>query len=506
MHSSIPLPKRAALAAILALVALAARLPARDFMVVAYNVENLFDIDGIANYDDYKPGSYGAPQLSTKVRNAAGLLAKLNGGKGPDILIVDEVEIDFTPTGSNPDYQALLRRYSGTTVQEMLSRATSADVADLPAEFFLLKELTDLGAGPYNVVIGADSPGGGSDHTATVKCMVFTVFPVLETRSHPTQSARDIVEVKLDVGGHPLHVFANHWKSGASDPNTEGIRMQNAGVLRARLDQILSGDAQADIIIGGDLNSQYNQSIRYPQMKETGINTILGSQGNELAIRGPQRALYNLWYELPPEQRVSDLYRNEWGTLMHLIISRGLYDYRGVQYVDNSFGVARIEGVNADSTGRPVRWTNSGEGDGFSDHFPVFARFTTVSDNATDRWLALRRPSDRDETSANVQRINYASMDLTKLAVKQSDIPAGADLRDGSWNRKIFRVEGRVVGDRPFTIEFRGQKWEVFAHDRELRTEFYKDHKIGDQVRFYGELGTFQGRWQFVIPDKSWIR
>ena len=27
---------------------------------------------------------------------------------------------------------------------------------------------------------------------------------------------------------------------------------------------------------------------------------------------------------------------------MHLIISRGLYDYRGVQYVDNSFAVAKF--------------------------------------------------------------------------------------------------------------------------------------------------------------------
>lgn len=501
------LPRKPAAAALLLILfaAVAPALHARDFMLVAYNIENLFDIDGIANYDDFKPGSYGPPQLSTKVRNAAGLIAKFNGGRGPDVLMVDEVEIDFTPSGSKPDYAALLEKYAGTTVQRMLSGEPSRDIADLPAEFFLLKELTDLGAGPYNLVVGADSPGGG-DRPSTIKCTIFSVFPILETRSHPTQSARDILEVKLDVDGHPLYVFANHWKSGASDPRTEPIRLQNAGVLRTRIDQILSGDPHADIVIGGDLNSQYNQSVRYPEMRETGINTVLGSQGNELAVRGPDRPLYNLWYELKPEHRASDLYRDEWGTLMHIIISRGLYDHRGVQYIDNSFGVAKVAGVNADAAGRPIRWSNHGSGSGFSDHFPVFARFTTVADNDTGRWLALRNPSVEETTGANVQRLNYAAMDLTRLAVKSSDIPEGADLRDGTWNRKIFRVEGRVVGERPFTIEFRGQKWEVFSHDKELRTEFYKSHKPGDRVRFYGELGTYQGRWQFVIPDKSWIR
>ncbi len=497
---------RALAVAIAVFTAVAVQLAARDFMVVAYNVENLFDVDGVALYDDYKPGKYGPAQLSTKVRNTAGLIARFNGGKGPDIVIINELENDFTPSASKSDYKALLQKYSGTTVQRMLSGSPTPDVTDLPAEFFLLKELNDLGAGPYNIVLGEDPPGDTSGRPAVIRNAVFSVFPVLAARSHPTDNARHIVEAKLEVDGAQLYVFANHWKSGASDPGTEATRVQNAGVLRARVDEILSGDAQADIIIGGDLNSQYNQSARYPQMRETGINTILGSQGNELAIRGPQRALYNLWYELPPEGRASYLFRGEWGTLMHLIVSRGLYDYRGVQYVDNSFGVAKVVGVNADATGRPIRWSNEGSGSGYSDHYPIFARFTTVPDNAPDRWLALRRPSDKEETGANVQKMNYAAVDLGRVAVKSSDIPAGANLRDGTWNRKILRVEGKVVGERPFTIEFRGEHWEVFSHDKDLRTEFYKSHKIGDRGRFYGELWNYRGRWQFIIHDRAWLK
>ena len=112
---------------------------------------------------------------------------------------------------------------------------------------------------------------------------------------------------------------------------TEPTRAPNAKTLRTRFDEILKDDPNADIIIGGDFNSQYNQKVRYKNMKETGLNDVLGSQGNELVIRGKNRDLYNLWFELPAEDRGSDTYQGEWGTLMQLIISRWLYDYRGVQ-------------------------------------------------------------------------------------------------------------------------------------------------------------------------------
>ena len=43
----------------------------RSFQVVAYNVENLFDTDGVSLYDDYKPEFYGQVQnkLNSIVRS-----------------------------------------------------------------------------------------------------------------------------------------------------------------------------------------------------------------------------------------------------------------------------------------------------------------------------------------------------------------------------------------------------------------------------------------------------
>lgn len=86
-------------------------------------------------------------------------------------------------------------------------------------------------------------------------------------------------------------------------------RRANATTLRTRLDELLATDPNADFIVAGDLNSHYNQKQRYRAMGTTAINDVLGSQGNELNLRGKDRDLYNLWFELPSDQRGSDIYK-----------------------------------------------------------------------------------------------------------------------------------------------------------------------------------------------------
>ncbi len=482
-------------------------LSARDFTVAVYNVENLFDIDGVAVFDDYAPARYGAPQLRTKVANIAAALQRIGDGTGPDIVLLNELEIDQTPAARPVDCAELLRRFADRSLAELLARP-SPEVADLPAEFFLLKALAERGLTGYTVVGGGDRPSpAGTAHPNAQKSAVLTRFPVKAVRLHPTAEARQIVEVQVEVEGAPLYLFCNHWKSGASDPATEPLRIGNARVLRQRLDEILAADPHADILLGGDFNSQYNQRQRYGDlMPRTAIDGVLGSQGDELAVRGAARDLYNLWYELPADRRGSDVFRGEWGTLMQLIVTRGLHDCRGVQYVDNSFAVARFPGLNADAAGCPVRWDNSGAGSGFSDHFPVFARFRTVADNAPDRWMPLTQAAGAEESAAVVVRVAHDAIDLARHAVTEAQIPAGANLQDGSWNRKLFRVEGRVVDERPFRVEFHGRTWEVYVPDPELRTEIWNFHQVGDPIRFYGELGNYKGRWQFVVQDRSWVK
>ena len=47
-----------------------------SFDVVAYNVQNLFDTDGVSRYDDYKPDYYGETELSNKLNAICRVLRK----------------------------------------------------------------------------------------------------------------------------------------------------------------------------------------------------------------------------------------------------------------------------------------------------------------------------------------------------------------------------------------------------------------------------------------------
>jgi hypothetical protein len=485
---------------------LAAEAVARPFLVVAYNVEHLFDVDGQANIDDYKPDKYTRRHALTKLQNAATLIARFENGRGPDVLILSELEADLTPSPMPPNYEALLARYAGIKLEDMLGSKFTPEIADLPAEVLLAKALVDRGITDYRLVVAENTNTANGGRRLEHKNAVFTRFPVKAARSHPTRDARAILEVLVEVDGTPLYVFSNHWKSGASDPGTEESRVANARTLRARVDEILREDPNADIILGGDFNSQYNHKQRYPQMKVTGLNDVLGSQGNELAVRGKQRDLYNLWYELPPAERGSDTFRGEWGTLMHLIVSRGLYDYRGVQYVDNSFAVAKFPGLNVDLTGMPVRWSGNGQtGSGFSDHFPISARFTTVKDGRADRWIALQKASVEDATAPNA-RIDFSKLDFAGIAAATQAIPAGTSLRADKYVGQMLRVEGQIAPGSRHAVVFRGETFDLWSFDEPLRNRLRQEYPEGATIRFFGKLGQYRGRWQFVIEDASWVK
>src|SRR5690606_6938238 len=190
-------------------------------------------------------------------------------------------------------------------------------------------------------------------------------------------------------------VFANHWKSGASNAEIEKTRVQNATVLKSRLDELRSENPAIDFILGGDFNSDYNQSHRYPYMEVTGLNDVLKSTGDEsMVAMGGTDAVYNLWYEHPIDRRGSDTYRGYWGTLMQFMVSPGLYDFEGVQYVDNSFDVLRIPDVNVYSTsGAPIRWSTFNDGFGYSDHLPISMKITVSDKKDAESIMTLQNYS-----------------------------------------------------------------------------------------------------------------
>ena len=124
--------------------------PPKDFTVMAYNVENLADVDRVAPYDDYveapdDPNSYGPSKLARKLKTIATVMKSIGNGVGPDVVILNELEVDHTPETTVADIPEFLKKYSQTTYEKMLSSELTDELRGLPSEIWLLKALEDEG-------------------------------------------------------------------------------------------------------------------------------------------------------------------------------------------------------------------------------------------------------------------------------------------------------------------------------------------------------------------------
>jgi hypothetical protein len=478
------------------------------YLIVTHNVENLFDADGIAVYDDYKPinadgeAQYTNIQILNKIRNIVRLMQQYGDGNGPDVIMAVEIESDHTP-GESLKANEFLKQWANTTLERMLGEDFGDDVADLPAELLLLKGMWDAGLKGYDVATVEPRRGNGTPY-AVIKNVVFSRLPILHerTRAHDISDARPILEVWLDVDGKPMATFTNHWKSGASNVQTEATRIQNAQVLRARLDQLISDDPDVDFILGGDFNSDYNQLQRYTNMSETGINSVLVTSGNERSVKREKNAVYNLWYEVPVDERRSDSYFEYWGTLMHLMVSPGMYNQGGVVYVDNSFEVGLFPGLNANPVNlQPRRWTNAAGGIGFSDHFPLSMRIKVVPDG--NGLIELDAPGVEnapDWRPLSVQTPLPGAEDIRIM-----DASNAADYLNAAYYDHFFLVTGtlQVDGNRVLvgTVAF-----DLYSPTFRVPQVLASRIAAGETITFVGRLSNFRNRWQFIIDDRSYIR
>ena len=105
---------------------------AREFTVVAYNVENLFDLDGQAGYEDYQSSRYRPAHALTKLRTIARVLARYEAGRGPDVVLLSELEVDRTPGTTPPDYAALLAPFSASRSPTSSARASAPPSPTFP--------------------------------------------------------------------------------------------------------------------------------------------------------------------------------------------------------------------------------------------------------------------------------------------------------------------------------------------------------------------------------------
>ncbi len=476
-----------------------------NLSVMAFNVENLFDLDDKSIYADFPVTNttehhWTPEKLAGKLQRLADVLRTAEDGKGPSILIVGELEADHSPE-STISVSDFLAAQKDKNYKDILKNDLSNELRGMPIEAWLVKALEDEGIKGYQVVLG-DVFDLSKE---AIHCAILTRLPIKSTKQLRVDGARTIVEAEIEVAGESVYVYANHWKSGAGDAGLEKTRIQNAGVLRTRLNEIFKTNPDANVIVGGDLNAHYNQLQRYPKMGRTGVQDVLGSQGNVEKFTSADNngtLLYNLWYDVEPSQRRSDSYQGEWGTLMQIIISKGLANGSGVDYVGSSFGAVVIEGLNAKSQARlPNPVTLYGPGAGVSDHFPVMATFTVYNKDAKEA-IPLKRPEVTP--SAGLTEIP-GPIDRSKLPRASSLEKMSAEQVANSIN-DLFVIDGTFLGGGKKTSAIKvGEKTYNLYLSNPKVAQSIKSVAKGTAVQWVGILHFHKNELEFEINNTNFL-
>lgn len=384
-------------------------IEAKTFKVASYNVENLFDLtmEG-TEYPVYIPNTgYGWTEDIANIKYTN--IARVINDLGSDVVALQEVE----------SKEALIS---------------------------LRNRLKDLGADyPYLEI--ADS------NATPVKCAVLSKFPIVEKKEIQidevdNEIARNILKITLDIDGSRIILFINHWKS---KQGPESMRIVYAKTLRREIDKLKE---DVDFVLIGDFNSNYNEYKTFRSSGRlndtggtTGINhilkTIKDSEMVDEKILTKQAAneyLYNLWLEVSKTRRWSYIFSKE-ESPDNIIVSKGLYDDKGISYSDNSFNTFQPDYLFKEKT--IYRWQRDESGmgrhlgKGYSDHLPIFAYFSTEP--------------------FRFKNNDTASNDITPLKLEKTKSPQGLlDLNSAS-KEELMSIYGigpvlsaRIIAGRPY--------------------------------------------------------
>lgn len=317
----------------------------KSFLVVSYNVENLFDTVNSPNFDD------------------------------------DE----FTPAGTK---EWTYDRYK-KKLNDLARVIMSIPVKELPAliglsEIENRKVLEDLAGqrglrkGDYKIVHedGRDPRG--------IECALLYRPDLFKYKSHeyvpiadpvdPEYIYRDILHVQgKGPDGSNLHIFVNHWKSrSGGELETERQRMFSAITLRKQMDLLMARESNFKVIVMGDFNDEpTNRSLT------NGISALNKRRNIQMGD------YYNLFYDLHNIQGKGTYnYKGNWNMLDQIIVSYNLLEQqKGLStgyesgtilkeewmlYVSEKYG----ESLPSATYGGPEYFGGPG------DHLPIYVEFT----------------------------------------------------------------------------------------------------------------------------------
>lgn len=323
--------------------------------VAWWNVENLFDEENSPRRSEKLQRAVGkslagwtAALRDRKVERLASVIALMNGGSGPDLLGVCEVENEFVLTLLADAVRARL----GRTYR--VAHADTIDQRGIDVAFL------------YDPAVFTVPPGELFQH-------------VVMRRT----GTRELLQVNFAVGGRTLAVFGNHW------PSRSGGRWESAA-YRATAGETLAffhervlevHGADTPVLAMGDFNDEpFDVSLTEHALSTRQRAKVVGSTS------APR--LWNLMWPIAGSDEGSGAARRPVGTfyfenvanvLDQFLVNRNLLLAQAPMRAEP--GSVEIVGGPPDfvATGRypaPVPFGLGAEADpdGYSDHFPIGMR------------------------------------------------------------------------------------------------------------------------------------
>lgn len=317
-----------------------------DYLLCFWNVENFFDDrddrrraadDEYDNWFAHNPAD-----LRQKLGKITEVVLALNGGKGPDILALAEVE--------------------NRRAAKLLMDALNAGIAD-PAYHYkhiLMKE----------VHVGRN----------IAPAIITRVGVVADKTKQLGRKKQRIVRGHLTLNGKQLVVVASHWTSRLN--GGEKGRAEYADDIFGEFQAMYRTNPKVDFLVCGDFNDGPDDVSVTGHLRATGDAVSPGD------LRRPPIVLFDLLAGKNPA-RFGTLYHSGWHIFDHVCVSPGMLDNEG--WSVNAKSITTIKNVKtadgrslnlvdaASRTKRPWhfgRQTDDPARRGYSDHFPVAVTLT----------------------------------------------------------------------------------------------------------------------------------
>lgn len=306
--------------------------------VAFYNQENLFDTIDNPNKNDSEflpEGKYkwNTEKYLTKLNQMSKVIASMNNGKGVDFLGMCEVESIEALTDLIKNKQLAKMTYKTVFFE-------GEDERGIDNAFIYKSSLVKEVKG-RSVVINSEGIDG--DHTRNIL----------------------VAEITLK-NNEKVHFIVNHWPSRREgEKESEFKRIFVAGEVRKVCDEIYAKNANANIIVMGDLNDE-----------PTNMSVIAALGASGAASKTKDKLLFNTMKQLAMEGQGSHKYKSQWSMLDQIIISANLLNPKSkVKFTEGSAQVYKQDFMletNEKYKGNPFRtFVGNKYLGGFSDHLPV---------------------------------------------------------------------------------------------------------------------------------------